>query len=113
MSAAKSSSRIAERRAGSRPAREAEKDVDDAEQRPVRVGQPPHQPAGFVGHVEVGPHLEAVQRLEHQSETRRRRATTTSRAEMTLGVVGGRRLFSIEHAAVDSAGSSVDRCDRR
>ena len=42
--------------------------MDQPQQSAVRMGKGPHQPTGFVGDVQIGADLEAVQALEDQPE---------------------------------------------
>jgi len=47
--------------------RQSVRDVEQPEERPVRVGEPPHEPARFAFDVEVGRDLERVHRLEREA----------------------------------------------
>src|SRR5262249_32883107 len=74
----------------SRTKRQSEQDVDRPEQRPVRVGQAPHQPARLVGNVEVETDLEVVERLQDQAEAGKHQQPPPAEAQVTMSVVGCR-----------------------
>ena len=54
------------------PRDEGVQDVDDCQQPPVGVGEPPHQPPHLVSDVEVPPDLEAVHRLQRDPRVAKR-----------------------------------------
>ena len=60
--------------------------IDQAQQGAVCVGERPHEATRFVRYVQVRPHLEALERLEDQTERRKQEKRPPSNAHVAADV---------------------------
>ena len=86
--------------------RQAVQHVDDPEQRAVGVCQRPHHAPRLVRDVEVGAHLEAVERLENESQQAEDENGRPSEPEMPPGQILG-EVTSVAHGSIDPRTASV------
>src|SRR4051794_27292081 len=60
------------------------------------MGQRPHEPTGFVRHVEIGPDFEAVEALEHEAQPAEKTESPPAKANVPVRPCSGGRapIFS-------------------